>query len=76
MTMTEEVIIVTTDNVPGKEIIGTPRMIEARCGRFVRSEEGSAKENLIKKAIEAGANAIVGYSYAKRWARGTAVSVK
>jgi len=76
MTMTEEVIVVTTNEVPGKEIVGTSGMIEARCGRFVRSEEGSAKENLIKKAREMGANAIVGYSYAKRWARGTAVSVK
>ena len=76
MAMTEEVVIVTTNNVPGKEVIKTFGMIEARCGRFVRSEEKSARENLIKKAMEMGANAIVGYSYAKMWARGTAVLVE
>ena len=76
MAMTEEVVIVTTNIVPGKEITRTFGIIEARCGRLVRSEEGSAKENLIKKAREKGANAIVGYSYARRWARGTAVFVE
>ena len=73
MTIAEkEIIIATTDTIPGKKITFLG-MVEARCGRFVRSEEKSAKDNLMKRAREKGANAIVGYSYAKMWARGTAV---
>lgn len=73
MVTKEKIMIITTNSVPGKEIIKTFGMIEARCGRSVLSEEKSAREKLFKKAIEVGANAIVGYSC---MARGTAVLVE
>lgn len=72
----EEIIVVTTNDIPGKKIVKTLGLVEARCKRFVLHEEKSARENLIKKAREMGANAILGYSYYKLWARGTAVIVE
>ena len=72
----EEIVIVTTDSLPGKKITQVLGMIEARGRPFGLKEEKSAQENLKKKVKDMGANAVVGYSYAKRWARGTAVIVE
>jgi len=68
-----EILVLTTDTVPGKEIKTALGAIEARCSYFVRNEQKSARENLIKKARKMGANAIVGFRFDKMHAYGTAV---
>ena len=69
-------LIVTTNDIPGKKIVKVLGLVEARCNYFVRNEEKSARDNLEKKAREMGANAIVGYNYYKMKARGTAVVIE
>ena len=69
-------IVVTTDTIVGKNIVTTLGLVEARCSMFVLNEEESAKKNLVKKAEQMGANAIVGFRYIKRHAHGTAIVVE
>jgi uncharacterized protein YbjQ (UPF0145 family) len=71
-----EMLVVTTNDIAGRKIAKVLGFVEARCNYFVRDEEKSARENLEKKAREMGANAIIGFSYYKMKARGTAVIVE
>ena len=71
-----EILVVTTDSIPGKKIVKVLGEIDARCSYFVRDEQKSAKTNLIKKAKKIEDNAIVGFRYEKMHAYGTAVLIE
>jgi len=76
----EDILLSKSDSIPGKQIIKQIGPIDARCSKFVLSEEKSAKKNLQQKAQEFGANAIVELRIEKisgvKYAFGTAVIVR
>jgi uncharacterized protein YbjQ (UPF0145 family) len=73
-------IISTTDTVPGKKVVKTIGVVEARRSHFVLNKAKSAQKNLEKEAEKIGANAIIGFRIAKvsgvAHAYGTAVIVE
>lgn len=73
-------LVVTTDTIPGKNIVRTIGALDVKCSMFALKEFKSAQSNLEKKAEKLGANAIVGFKVEKvsgvAHAYGTAVIVE